>query len=222
MIITLENVISETEITEIQRDLSNAEFIDGKLTAGWHAKLVKNNSQLKRNSKAEQTLSAFIKQKLFSNPLFQAVSYPRYIHSLLISRYDTGMSYGRHVDNAFMGKAPKRRSDISFTVFLNNPEDYNGGELCFEFSDGEKNHKLSAGDAILYPSSTIHEVKEVTSGHRLVVVGWVESYIRDPNQRELLFDLDTAKRSLFQKMGKTIEFDLIAKTHSNLLRQWSN
>lgn len=222
MIITIEDLISEAELKDLREVLASQEFSDGKLTAGWHAKVVKNNLQLNKSASIAKQVSETVKTKLNSHPLFSAIAYPKTIHSLLISRYEAGMSYGRHVDNAFMGNGPKYRSDLSFTVFLNSPEDYDGGELCFEFSDGEKEYKLDGGSAVIYPSSTIHEVKEVTAGHRLVVVGWVESYIRDASQRELLFDLDTTKRSLFQQFGKTVEFDLIAKSHSNLLRRWSD
>ena len=128
------------------------------------------------------------------------------------------MSYGTHADNAMMGSW---RSDVSFTLFLNQPTDYEGGELVIEGPDDEQAYKLSAGTAIVYPSSTLHRVNEVTAGQRLVVVGWVQSLIRDPAQRELLFDIDTVRRSLFAQYGKTTEFDLLSKSVSNLIRRWA-
>lgn len=221
MIFTLANLLTEQEIEQINRDLAQASFIDGKQTAGWHAQQVKHNTQLRGDSPVAERVSKLIKAALRKNALFQAAAYPKSIHTLRISRYKVGMSYGSHVDNALMGISAKYRTDLSFTVFLNPPITYEGGELCIELSDGDRQCKLAAGSAVVYPSSTLHQVKEVTQGERLVAVGWVESYIRDPARRELLFDLDTAKRSLFQRTGKTPEFDLIAKSHSNLLRQWS-
>ena len=114
------------------------------------------------------------------------------------------------------------RSDISLTVFLNDAASYEGGELVIEQVEGERMFKLEAGSAIVYPSSTtLHRVEPVTKGVRLIAVAWVQSLVRDPHQREILFDLDTVRRSIFQKEGKTIEFDLISKSHANLLRQWS-
>ncbi|MGC1245436.1 MAG: Fe2+-dependent dioxygenase, partial [Spirulinaceae cyanobacterium] len=122
----------------------------------------------------------------------------------------------------FMGGQNFLRSDVSLTLFLNSPSDYVGGELVIEGADDERKFKLEAGSAVVYPSSTLHRVEEVTKGVRLVTVGWVQSLVRDPYQREILFDLDVARRSIFAREGKTIEFDLISKSHSNLLRRWAN
>lgn len=218
MIFNIENLLSTQQLEQINRSLEGAEFIDGKLTAGWHAKQVKNNTQLKSVSPVAEDLSKRLNSILLKNPLFQAAAYPKCIHRILISRYGEGMSYGSHVDNALMGG---KRTDISFTVFLSPPESYEGGELSIELSDGDRLCKLAAGSAVVYPSSTLHQVMEVSSGVRLVAVGWAESFIRDPARRELLFELDTVKRSLFQKLGRSVEFDLVAKSHSNLLRQWA-
>lgn len=219
MILVLDEVLTPEELTEITEVLATATFVDGKTTAGWHAKLVKHNSQLDSHADCGIDLKERIKSALQRHPLFKVAIQPRSIHTLLFSRYETGMSYGDHVDNAFMGGA---RSDVSFTLFLNPPDEYEGGELCVELADGVHTYKLAAGSAIAYPSSTIHRVETVTAGTRLVAVGWVQSLIRDPQQRELLFDLDTARRSLFATHGKTPEFDLISKSHANLLRQWAD
>ncbi|WP_299411085.1 Fe2+-dependent dioxygenase [Acaryochloris sp. IP29b_bin.148] len=218
MILTLDQVLTADELTEITHILASAEFVDGKTTAGWHAKLVKHNTQLHSKADCSTDLRERIKAALLRHPLFKVAVQPRSIHTLLFSRYQVGMSYGDHVDNAFMGGS---RSDISFTLFLNSPADYEGGELCVELADGVHTYKLEAGSAIVYPSSTIHSVETVTTGTRLVAVGWVQSRVRDPQKREILFDLDTARRSLFATQGKTPEFDLISKSHANLLRQWA-
>lgn len=128
------------------------------------------------------------------------------------------MAYGSHVDDALMGGM---RTDVSFTLFLSEPDTYDGGALVIETSAGEDDVKLPAGSLVAYASTTLHRVAEVTRGARLAAVGWARSYIRDPAQREVLFDLDTAHQSLFQKSGKTPEFDLLSKTSANLLRMWA-
>ncbi len=214
------NLLTPDEFQQVTQALAEAEFVDGKLTAGWHAKQVKNNQQLKREN--AQDLRRTVEQALLRHPLFQAGARPRSIHSLLFSRYQSGMSYGRHTDNAFMGGSGLRRADLSFTLFLNDPNEYEGGELVTEGADDEQSYKLASNTVFVYPSSTLHRVAEVTSGQRLVAVGWVQSLIRDPAEREILFDLDTARRSLFTKSGKGDEFDLISKSLANLLRKWAD
>jgi PKHD-type hydroxylase len=141
---------------------------------------------------------------------------------MLFSRYEAGMSYGRHIDNALMGNQDFLRSDVSLTLFLNSPSTYEGGELVIESTDAEQAYKLEAGSVIVYPSSTLHRVEPVTEGVRLVAVAWVQSLVREPSQREILFDLDTVRRAIFTKQGKTIEFDLISKSYANLLRKWAD
>ena len=222
MIFSIEQIFSPDELAEIRQVLDRAEFVDGKLTAGWHAKLVKNNQQLK-NGTSQKELQAKVRASLLKNPLFQAAVRPKSIHSLLFSRYDEGMSYDTHVDNALMGgSSGLYRSDVSFTLFLSPPQDYDGGELVIEGVQSEQKYKLEAGSAIVYPSTTLHRVNPVTKGTRLVVVGWVQSTVRDVSDREILFDLETARRSIFAKSGKTAEFDLISKTMANLLRKWAD
>jgi PKHD-type hydroxylase len=129
------------------------------------------------------------------------------------------MSFGVHMDNAVMGK-DQLRSDISVTVFLNAPEEYDGGELVMDTTGGEVPYKLAAGSAVVYPSTMLHRVNEVTRGTREVAVTWVQSLVRSDERRELLFDLERARRSIFERDGKTPEFDLLHKTASNLRRMW--
>lgn len=220
MILTIDRLLTPEEIQTIIERLSQAQFVDGKTTAGWHAKLVKNNTQLEKTSQKALELEELIRNALERNVLVKSAFLPKVIHSILFSRYETGMSYGSHTDNAFMGKPNFWRSDLSFTIFLSSPSAYGGGELAIEAMDGDRSYKLEAGSAIIYPSSTLHRVETVTEGVRLVAVGWMQSLVREANLREMLFDLDTVRRSLFAQQGKTIEFDLLSKTHSNLLRQW--
>jgi len=222
MIFTIENLLTAEQLFSIQDRLNIKDFIDGKKTAGWHAKTVKENTQLAPEANYSQEIKQSIRQALIKNPLFQAATQPKAIHSMLISRYEAGMSYGKHVDNAIMGRGEKcYRSDISLTVFLSDPNSYEGGELAIENFETQSEYKLAAGAAIVYPSNKLHEVKSVTKGIRLVAVAWVHSFVRDPQKREILFDLDTVKRSIFNKEGNSIEFNLLSKTHSNLLREWS-
>lgn len=221
MIFTIDNVLTPDELKFVTESLAEANFVDGKMTAGWHAKLVKHNTQLDAKTQSNKDLQELIKTALNRNALFTIAIQPKIIHSLLFSRYETGMSYGRHIDNALMGNQQFWRADVSFTLFLSSPSTYSGGELVIESSDYERTYKLDSGSMIVYPSSTLHRVEPVTQGVRLVAVGWVQSLIRDAHDREILFDLDTARRSLFAKEGKTIEFDLLSKSHANLLRKWA-
>ena len=221
MLFKISDLLSPEAVTAINKTLTQAEFVDGKLTAGWHAKLVKHNQQLKADHEQAIEIKQQIKTALQQHPLFQAAVRPKAIHSILLSRYDVGMSYGTHIDNALMGNTTHWRSDVSFTVFLSEPETYGGGELVIESADDERDYKLAAGSALLYPSTALHRVEPVTKGVRLVAVGWVQSYIREAHKRELLFDLETVKRRQFAQTGKSPEFDLLTKSIANLLRLWA-
>ena len=221
MILTIEFVLYAEELDVITSKLKDAEFVDGKLTAGWFAKEVKNNTQLSGNAQASQELRIIALKALKRNRLFQAAVKPKIIRPILFSCYQAGMYYGSHTDNAIMGGEKPIRSDISFTLFLNSPSSYKGGELVIDTSLGEEAFKLEAGSAIVYPSTTLHRVEKVETGKRLAAVSWVQSFVREPSEREILFDLDTSKQIMFQKYGKTAEFDLISKTYANLLRKWA-
>ena len=222
MIFSIPNVITKQEVSKITSCLAESEFTDGKLTAGWHAKLVKNNQQLNKQTTLGKQLTTKIQSALNRNNLFQTAVRPKSIHSILFSRYDVGMSYDRHVDNALMSNGRMWRTDISFTIFLSSPSEYEGGELVIEGVDDEKSYKLEAGSAIIYPATTLHRVNPITEGTRLVAVGWVQSLVRSASDREILFDLETARRVIFTKDGKTAEFDLISKSIANLLRKWAD
>lgn len=189
----------------------------GTDTAGWHAREVKANHQLDRQCALHQTLAAELLDQLRRHPLIQAAAFPRQIHGLLFSRSGVGEGYGRHVDNAWMAGG---RSDLSFTIALSDPDGYQGGALVLESPSGEEAFRLPAGHALVYPSTLLHRVEPVTAGERLVAVGWIESRIRHGDQRELLFELDTARRALFERSGKDEVFDLISRSYTNLLRRW--
>ena len=217
----LEPLLAADELRELVSVLQDpaAPWIDGASTAGWHARDLKRNHQLDGASPLHQQLSARLEAVLTAQPLLQAAAFPRRIHGLLFSRSGTGEGYGRHVDNAWMGGG---RSDLSFSLFLSEPEAYAGGALVLETPAGEESFRLPAGHALVYPSTLLHRVEPVTAGERLVAVGWIESRIRHADQRELLFELDTARRTLFARHGKDEIFDLISRSYSNLLRCWDS
>ena len=158
-----------------------------------------------------------VAELLWDNGLFYAAALPKEILSPLFSRYTASKQYGLHMDNALMGDM---RIDMSLTLFLSDPTDYDGGELIIYFPTGERAIKLPAGHAVLYPTTALHRVAEVTKGQRLVAVTWVRSLVRDAAKREILFDLKTAAHRLADQLGKTPEIDMISKTHTNLLRRW--
>ena len=205
----------ELEILNSNLKENGTGWEDGKKTAGNQAALVKNNLQLKRNSDISRKYSELIRQKILSNSLIKSFALPKKIHGTMFTKSLKGMKYGRHIDNAFMSTG---RADLSFTIFLSSKDQYNGGELIIENLNSEKKFKLDSGEIIIYPSTYLHSVKEVIKGERLVFVGWIESYVKSIEEREYLFDLDAAARSLLSKHGRSEEIDLIFKSYSNLLR----
>ncbi|MEK0180614.1 Fe2+-dependent dioxygenase [Microcoleus anatoxicus] len=216
------NILTSEELGLIIDRLKNAEFVDGKLTAGWYAQQVKNNAQLKNDAAPTQELRNLVNQALKRNSLFQIAARPKAIRPIMFSRYQGGMYYGTHIDNAIMGDEKLMRSDLSLTLFLSDPATYTGGELVIESTQGEQAFKLDAGSMVVYPTTTLHRVEPVTEGERLAAVTWVQSLVRDAHNREILFDLDTVRDTLFQKSGKTAEFDLLSKSIANLLRKWAD
>lgn len=217
MFLVIQNILKETETQAICEALTNDEaFIDGRSTAGFHAKQVKKNEQA-AGAKSQAILQK-IEQALNQHPVFRAAGIPRNFVRLLLSRYKPGMSYGTHVDDALMDGM---RTDLSFTLFLSDPSSYQGGALIIEGNDGEQEFKLPAGSLVLYPSTALHRVDEVTSGERLAAVGWVRSLIRDAGQREILFDLDNTIASLRVAQAERSILDKLFKVRANLIRRWA-
>ena len=198
---------------------NSEDWEDGKKTAGSHAAQVKNNLQLNRSSKISKKLSNYINNKILSNPLIKSFSLPKNIHGIMFTKSSKGMRYGRHIDNAFMSSG---RADLSFTIFINDKESYQGGELVIETINSESTFKLNSGEILVYPSTYLHSVKEIENGERIVCVGWIESYVKSIEEREYLFDIDAGARSLLSKHGRSDDLDLIFKSYSNLLRLLSN
>ena len=200
-------------VKELEKEKQGWE--DGENTAGSHASKVKNNLQLNRKSNISKKLSLIVKQKLLNNDLIKSFTLPKHIHGIMFTKSSKGMKYGRHIDNAYMSSG---RADLSFTIFLSEKSQYEGGELLIENLTSENKFKLNKGEIIIYPSTYLHSVKEVLDGERIVCVGWIESYIKSIEEREYLFDLDAGARSLLAKHGRSDELDLIFKSYSNLLR----
>jgi len=205
-------LLNAEEINFIRKELQvgNQNWEDGKNTAGSHASKVKNNLQLKRKSDISEKLSLIIQQKILNDHLIKSFTLPKHFHGIMFTKSLKGMSYGRHIDNAFMSSG---RADLSFTIFLSEKNQYEGGELLIENLNAENEFKLNIGEILIYPSTYLHSVKEVLNGERIVCVGWIESYIKSIEEREYLFDLDAGARSLLAKHGRSDELDLIFKSY---------
>ncbi len=182
---------------------------------------MKNNLQLKKQAPGAEEIKKSIVKALSQNDEFQRVAIPKVVQKPLISRYRKGMNYGLHVDDALMGGDCKVRTDLSVTLFLNDPSEYDGGELAVETAMGEEQIKLPAGTAVVYASGALHRVAPVSRGERIAAVTWVESHVRDPLQREVLSDLDLIRRRLAEVSPDSRETDLAFKTYANLLRMWA-
>lgn len=217
MMLFITDLLEAVLVADLRQWLENATFVDGKATAGADARLVKHNTQVAEADPHLRAMQGRVKDALQENRLFGMAARPRTIRAPLFSRYERGMTYGDHVDNAVMGGM---RVDVSATIFLSDPQSYEGGELVIASSAGEQDVKLAAGSAVIYPTTALHRVAPVTSGIRLAAVTWVRSLVRDAGCREILFDLETARHGIGQRFGKTAETDLLAKVQSNLMRRW--
>ena len=211
-------LLNSEELEFLRKNLDNKELFweDGKQTAGKHAAKVKNNLQLRRDSDLSIKFSGLITKKILKNEIIKSFALPKKVHGTIFTKSKGGMKYGRHIDNAYMSTG---RADLSFTIFLNCKDSYEGGALSIESFNSEEKFKLKAGEIIIYPSTYLHSVGEVIAGERLVFLGWIESYVKSIEEREYLFDLDAAARSLLSKYGRSDEVDLIFKSYSNLLRR---
>ena len=212
------SLIEKSDAFEIVQKLKaeKSSWQDGKKTAGSHAAKIKQNFQLDKKSKTSQELKDLIINKIVSNPLLKSFTLPSLIHGVMFTKSLAGDGYGTHIDNPYM---PSGRSDLSFTIFLNEPNDYQGGELCIQTINKTEKIKLSAGEMIIYPSTQLHSVAEVINGERYVCVGWIESYIQSNEDRNFLFGLDAGAKGLLAKHGRSDELDLIFQSYSNLLRR---
>jgi len=221
MLLRLSGVLSADDLATVQSLLSNAEFIDGKLSAGKVAREHKFNEELPKDAPIQDKLNQIVMSRLVTHPLYNAAALPHRVAAPFYVRYRQGMCYGQHIDDPIMGDGPRYRSDIAITVFLNDPADYQGGALSIQTQSDEKNVKYDAGDAVLYPASTLHSVDQITSGERLVAVTWVQSLVRDAARRELLFELYLAREKLIADSPNAEETAQVDHVYTNLVRMWS-
>lgn len=222
MLLIIPNVLDAARLQEVQGLLRHADFLDGKLSAGKEAQPVKHNQELSANSPQRRRLDALVMSALVQHPQYQMAVLPLRVASAFYVRYQTGMGYGFHIDDPVMGPMSGRyRSDVSTTIFLNEPEDYQGGELVIRNSFGEQALKAPAGSAVLYPSNTWHQVTPVTQGERLVAITWAQSLVKSAEQRELLYQLAQTREGLLMKMPASAELAQLSTAYSNLVRMWS-
>ncbi|MEZ5970810.1 MAG: Fe2+-dependent dioxygenase [Hyphomonadaceae bacterium] len=222
MSLVLQHVLGSADLQLVSAQLSEFRWPSGKRTAGAAARSVKDNLQADGSVPQVKELERFVSDALRRHPLFEIAARPARVSRLLISRYEPGMTYGAHTDDALMGKGEdKLRTDLAFTVFLADASSYEGGELVVESALGEQGIKLEAGDAFIYPAGSIHHVAPVTSGVRLAAVGWVQSFVPDLAQRETLFDLSVARTRLSEAGAAREELLRLDKSISNLLRMWA-
>jgi PKHD-type hydroxylase len=222
MSLILQEVLAAEDLERIRAELFELVWSSGKRTAGREARGVKENLQADGADPRVKELERFVLDALRRHPLFEIAARPSRLSRLLFSRYEPGMSYGAHTDDALMGAGDdKLRTDLAFTLFLADRESYEGGELIVESALGEQAIGLDAGDAILYPAGSIHHVAPVTRGVRLAAVGWIQSYVPDLRQREILFDLSVVRGRLGNAGVAREELLQLDKSISNLLRMWS-
>ncbi len=224
VLVQIPDVLSKAQVRRCREILDAAEWIDGRATAGYQGAQVKRNRQLAEGSPAALELGQFILATLERNPLFISAVLPARVYPPLFNRYEVGETFGDHVDNAVRllpGSGEKIRTDVSSTLFLSEPDEYDGGELLIEDTYGTHSVKLSAGSLVVYPGTSLHRVNPVTRGARVGSFFWTQSMIRDDGQRTLLFDLDSAIQRL--NAGQADERARVQLTgcYHNLLRMWA-
>jgi PKHD-type hydroxylase len=228
MLISIPDVLTPEQAAQARQVLEQAEWVDGRVTAGHQSARAKDNMQIPENHPAARQVGDMILAALGKNPLFLAAALPLRVFPPLFNRYSGGQSFGTHVDNAIRqvpGTPHRIRTDLSATLFFSGPDEYDGGELCVEDSYGVKKVKLTPGQMVLYPATSLHHVTPVTRGARLCSFFWIQSMIRDDGQRSLLFDLDLS----IQKLNRELPSQPAAQqaavqltgVYNNLLRQWA-
>jgi len=222
MSLVLQEVLAPEDLARVRRELEQITWTSGKRTAGAAARGVKENLQADGADSRVQALEQFVVDALRRHPMFDIAARPARISRLLFSRYEPGMTYGAHTDDALMGGGDdKLRTDLAFTIFLADRAAYEGGALVVQSALGDQEIALEAGDAILYPAGSIHYVAPVTRGARLAAVGWLQSYVADAAQRETLFDLSVTRARLAQAGVAREDLLPLDKSISNLLRMWA-
>ncbi|MDR3735809.1 MAG: Fe2+-dependent dioxygenase [Acidobacteriaceae bacterium] len=228
MLISIPNVLSAEQVAEARAKLAAAEWVDGKVTAGYQAREVKQNAQLREGSPVAEELGEMILAALARQPLFMSAALPLRVFPPMFNSYSGGQTFGTHVDTAIrqmVTTGQRIRTDLSATLFLTPTEEYDGGELVVEDAYGPQSVKLPAGHMVLYPATSLHHVRPVTRGARVSSFFWIQSMVRQDEHRTMLFDLDTA----IQRLGAELAESVPARTsavqltgvYHNLLRQWA-
>jgi PKHD-type hydroxylase len=223
MIVEIANLLGAEELAKLHGLLRSARWGDGRMSAGTQSSQVKRNQQLPETAHEIGPARAIVHAALERSALFFAAALPANIVPPLFNRYGEGMGFGAHIDNAMRsipGSAERVRTDLSATLFLSDPESYDGGELVIEDSYGEKSVKLAAGSMILYPGTSLHRVEPITRGERVASFFWIQSMIRDESARRILFDMDVSIASLRQELGDTPALITLTGAYHNLLRRW--
>ncbi|HVY66374.1 MAG TPA: Fe2+-dependent dioxygenase [Gammaproteobacteria bacterium] len=224
MLLHIPDVLTAAQVQHARRALEAAAWVDGAVTAGFQSTLVKRNSQLPETSPEARELGDVVLRALNGNPLFASAALPARVFPPLFNRYAEGQAFGNHVDNAIRqvrGTGQRLRTDLSATLFLSAPEEYDGGELLIDDAYGPRAVKLPAGHMVLYPATSLHRVAPVTRGVRLASFFWVQSLIRADAERSLLFDLDMSIIRLRQKVGDDEAVLALTGVYHNLLRRWA-
>ena len=222
----LKEVLTSVEVRYAQDLLADAPWSDGRASAGTQAALVKNNAQLPHECEVARTLRALVLKAFDRHPLFFAAALPKKLFTPRFNRYgQSANAYGPHIDNAIrfaVDTGQRVRTDISGTLFLSDPDTYEGDELVVHDTYGQQTVKLAAGDLVLYPGTSVHEVRPVTGGVRLACFFWIESMVRSGEQRRILVDLDSNIQALRNQHGETVEAVALTGTYHNLLRMWAD
>ena len=218
------SVLTAAQVEQAQRVLAESEWVDGSVTAGFQSTRVKHNRQLPEGSKPGRELGDMVLDALGRNPLFMSAALPAKVFPPLFNRYEGGEAFGNHVDNAVRqvhGSGQRLRTDISATLFLSDPSDYDGGELVVDDTYGPHSAKLPAGHMVLYPATSLHRVTPVTRGVRLASFFWIQSLVREDAERTLLFEMDLAIIRLRQRVGDDESVVALTGVYHNLLRRWA-
>ncbi|HEX4025603.1 MAG TPA: Fe2+-dependent dioxygenase [Steroidobacteraceae bacterium] len=224
MIVRISALLGPEQLAAVGEQLRGASWEDGRATAGFQSAQVKHNLQLDPRSAAARDAGEIVVRALERNALFIGSALPQHVFPPLFNRYEGGMGFGAHVDNAVRqipGTAHRLRTDLSATLFLSAPQDYDGGELVIEDTFGTHAVKLAAGDLVLYPAGSRHRVEPVTRGARVAAFFWVQSMVRDDGERTLLFELDSAIRALTQSEADHGSLVQLSACYHNLLRRWA-
>ncbi len=224
MLITIPDVLTAEQVKRVRQMVDQAEWVDGRVTAGYQSALAKDNQQVPENHPAAKEAGDIILAALGKNPLFLSSAVPLRVFPPLFNRYQGGQAFGTHVDNAIRqvpGTPHRIRTDLSATLFLEDPKNYDGGELVIEDTYGVHNIKLPAGQMLLYPSTSLHHVRPVTRGARVASFFWIQSMVREDSQRSILFDLDLAIQRISRDFPNHPSGIQLTGVYHNLLRRWA-